>query len=50
MLLLVSENLFSPLLSEFNFQKACALKEIKSWAESRPNLSLPRSSSSFPTK
>lgn len=41
---LVSENLFSPLLSEFNFQKACALKEIKYWVESRPNLSPPRSS------
>lgn len=44
MLFLVSENLFSPLLSEFNFQKACALKVIKSWAESCPDLSPPRSS------
>lgn len=44
MLFLISETLFSPLLSEFDFQKDCALKVIKYWAESHPNLSPPRSS------
>lgn len=44
MLFLISETLFSPLLSEFDFQKDCALKVIKYWAESHTNLSPPRSS------